>query len=141
MAIQGRFFRPTPKKLKGTGYDSFLEKRLHEGALSESRLHQDKYEYTVPHTYNPDFVIEKNGITYIIEAKGYFQDRAEASKYKWIREALPDNAELVFVFEKADAKIHFAAVRKDGTKQTHGEWSHRNGFRHWDEKDFTTDLL
>ena len=141
MAIQGRFFRPTPKKLRGTGYDSYLEKRLHEGALSEARLHEDKYTYTVEHTYNPDFVVEKEGMTYVIEAKGYFQDRAEASKYKWIKKALPKNAELIFVFEKSDAKLHFATVRRDGTKQTHGEWSKRNGFRYWDEKDFDLDLL
>lgn len=65
----------------------------------------------------------------LIEAKGYFQDSAEAAKYKWVREALPEGHELVFVFEKPETRIHYLSRRKDGSKMSMSEWADKNGFR------------
>lgn len=56
-------------------------------------------------------------------------DAAEAQKYKWIKESLPPQSELVFVFEDPTKAIHFQKKRKDGTRMTHGEWAEKQGFR------------
>lgn len=74
--------------------------------------------------------------TLLVEAKGYFQDSAEAAKYKWVREALPDGYELVFLFEKPDTRIHYLSRRKDGSKMSMAEWADKNKFR-W----FTLDTI
>lgn len=135
-----------PKKeeiLKGTGYDSLLEKGLHETVLKDARFHDknDKIDYIVTHTYEPDFVVEKGGKTYLIESKGRFQDGSEARKYLFIREALNEETELVFVWQKKDTAFPFSRKRKDGTRATQEEWATKNGFRHWTAASFSVDLL
>lgn len=71
-----------------------------------------------------------------VEIKGYFQDASEASKYLWVRESLPEDSELIFVFERPETKMHWLKVRKDGTKQTMAEWADKHGFTWYDEKTF-----
>ena len=124
--------------LKGTGYDSLLEKQLHETVLKDCRFHakEDKIEYTVSHTYEPDFVYEKDDKTFLIETKGRFQDNAEARKYLFIREVLNEDTELVFVWQKAKTAFPFSKKRKDGTRATHEEWADKNGFRNWVQDEF-----
>lgn len=135
MATHGRYFRTKPKTLMGTNYDSMMEKRLHDAA-PELNHHSEKFEYVRYHTYNPDFVIEIDGVKLLVEAKGYFQDAQELSKYVPISEQLPENCKLVFVFEKKDKPIHFQAKRKDGTKLTHSEWCSKRGFDSYSESEF-----
>ena len=65
----------------------------------------------------------------LIEAKGRFWDYAEYSKYIHIRDALPDNVELVFFFQKPYAPMPQAKKRRDGSKRTHAEWAEANDFR------------
>lgn len=125
---QGRFFRPKPASLKGTPYDSTTEQRLHQGVLANTPFHSEKVPYSVEHKYNPDFIIDKGDTKFLVEVKGYFQDRAEMSKYKWIKKALPEGTYLVFVLEKPDKPIHFQSKRGDGTKMTHEEWCQKEGF-------------
>ena len=137
-------FRPKKEDiLKGTGYDSLLEKNLHETVLKDARFHDkgDKIGYIVSHTYEPDFVLEKNGKTFLIESKGRFQDNSEARKYLFIREVLNEETELVFVWQKAGTAFPFSRKRKDGTRATHEEWATKNGFRHWTASNFSVDLL
>lgn len=131
---QGRFFRPKPAALKGTPYDSLTEKRLHETIFATARFHDagDKISYSIPHRYEPDFVIEQGGKSFIIEVKGYFQDRAECSKYTHISKALTPEQELIFIFEKPNKPMHFQSTRVDGTKMTHCEWATKHGFRWFD---------
>ena len=139
-----RRFRPKKEDiLKGTGYDSLLEKRLHESVLKEARFHakEDKIDYIVSHTYEPDFVYERDGKKFLIETKGRFQDNSEARKYLFIREVLDTNTELVFVWQKIGTRFPFARKRKDGTYQTHEEWADKNGFRHWSSDVFNIDNL
>lgn len=131
---QGRFFRPKAKDLLGTKYDSHLEKRFHDSHPTLS-FHQDKFEYVIPHTYNPDFTVTKGTIKYLIECKGYFQDRAEMSKYNHIASSLPSNHSLIFLFENPDKPIHFQSKRKDGTKMTHREWCDKQGFKCFSEEE------
>lgn len=64
-----------------------------------------------------------------MEIKGYFQDSAEAAKYKWVRDSLGDGEELVFVFENPNKALHFLSKRKDGSKQSMAEWAERNNFK------------
>tara|TARA_R110000823_G_scaffold261418_9_gene382184 strand:- start:3624 stop:4061 length:438 start_codon:yes stop_codon:yes gene_type:complete len=131
---QGRFFRPKPKALKGTPYDSMTEKRLHEGALKTCTFHSVKIPYHIEHQYEPDFIVKVGDKIIYIEVKGYFQDRSETQKYNWVKKALKPMEELVFVFEKPDKPMHFQAKRKDGTKMTHREWCVKQGFRVFSEE-------
>lgn len=136
------FKRYRPKKetaLTGTPYDSMLEKNLHETKLAECRFHgkEDKVSYIVPHTYEPDFVWEHEGMTYLIETKGRFNDPSEARKYIYIREALDETKyELVFVFQKKGTRFPYARRRLDGTYMCQEEWATKNTFRHWCQDDF-----
>ena len=86
------------------------------------------------HTYEPDFVKEINNKTILLEAKGRFWDHAEFSKYIWVRKALPDNIELVFLFANPAAPMPGAKRRKDGTKRSHSEWADYNKFRWFSEE-------
>lgn len=138
-----RYFKKKEASLKGTGYDSHLERHVHKNILPNARFHDkgDKVSYIVPHTYEPDFVLERDDKVFYVETKGRFRDSSEARKYIFIRESLPDNAELVFVWEKEGVVFPFAKTRKDGTKATHEEWANKNGFRNWVQTNFREDLL
>lgn len=127
----------------GTLYDSKFEKEFHELVLPDAKFHckDSKVSYSIPHTYEPDFIYEKDGKTFLVETKGRFRDSTEARKYLFIREHLPENTELVFVLVKPNTPFPFAKVRKDGTKQTHEEWLDKNKFRHWIGSLFSADEL
>ena len=144
--MKKRFFASRPKGLP-KGYDSWLEHRLHNTALQEAQHHptkEDLIKYSVPHTYEYDFMFTFDKTMYICESKGRMRDSSEASKYKYIRDYLEqwdlykesgcDKIELFFVFENASTPYPFAKKRKDGTKMTHGEWASKNGFRWLCEK-------
>lgn len=139
--------RYRPKKedeIKGTPYDSLLEKRLHEGKLSECEFHNKDYlvSYSVPHTYEPDFIYHKGDMTYLIETKGRFQDSAEARKYLFVREVLDEEKfELVFLWQKKGTAFPFSRKRKDGTRATQEEWATKYKFRHWNQDEFDLSLL
>lgn len=138
--------RYAPKKeslIKGTPYDSLFEKEIHERLLQGARFHnkEDRVDYTVPHYYEPDFVLEKDGKVFYIETKGRFRDSSEARKYLYVRENLPEGAELVFVWEKGGVAFPFAKRRKNGTKATHEEWADKNGFRNWVQTEFNVEVL
>ena len=109
--------------------DSVWEADLRDKVLVGGVFQGAKIPYTIPHNYTPDFVFGN----VLIETKGRFRDSAEASKYKHVRDALKGTGkELVFIFYKASTPMPFAKKRKDGTKQTHGEWAERNGFRYFE---------
>ncbi len=132
---QGRYFRPKAKELKGTPYDSLVEKRLHEGVLSGCNFHPDKIAYVSHHTYEPDFTYrDSEGLEWLIEAKSIFQDSKEAGKYKWIRDSLKDDQGLVFVLEKPTQPIYWQKKRRDGTKMNMAEWCEKNGFMWFTEQ-------
>lgn len=117
-------------------YDSRFEQNLHSDRLKKWEFHPpDKVEYYVPHTYEIDFSRRVRKKWYYLEAKGRFRTTQEASKYKWIRAALdPTREELIFLFYNPAQPMPHARKRKDGTKQSHGEWATKNGFQ-WYERD------
>jgi hypothetical protein len=123
-----RFFRNKPKSLIGTPYDSMIEKRLHEGVFKDTLFHPKKYvEYSITHTYCPDFVLKNpDGTEFIIDSKGYIQDSSELQKLKNIIEQLEDHQIFVLILEKPNVKLHWLKVRKDGTKCTIEEWCDKN---------------
>ena len=118
--------RKTRKELP-KGYDSMFEYTLHTGKLKGCALHPAKLSYTKESTYEVDF-IHPNDPTTLIEGKGRFRDRAEASKYIWIQASNPE-CTLVFVFSNPELAMPGAKRRKKcGTKQSHKEWAETNGF-------------
>lgn len=134
MAKKKRVYRkakPKPPK----GYDSVFEYDLHKGMLKDWTFHPERVSYHVPHTYEPDFKKTIGDTTILLECKGRFRERAEATKYIYVRESLNACEELVFIFYKADTPMPHAQRRKDGTKQTHGEWAEKNNFRYYCIKD------
>ena len=117
-------------------WDSKFEKELNEGVLSHCDYHsKETYDYTISHTYHPDFTwTSPSGKIYLIESKGRFETSAEASKYIHIRTFLPENVEIVFLFQRLATPMPRARVRKDGTKATHGEWAARKEFQVFDKE-------
>ena len=128
--------KPRVKRLrheKVKGYDSIWEYILHDTLLKDWEHHADKVEYTIEHTYEPDFVRTLQSKLILLESKGRFWDHAEYSKYIWIKKKLPENTELVFLFANPSAPMPNSKIRKDGTKRTHGEWATANKFRWYTE--------
>lgn len=146
--------RKRKKKVKvPAGYDSKLEYDLHKNELKHCKYHpEERIQYVTTHLYEPDFVTEiclskdcsctksrrcGRSKTILVEVKGRFRERKEASKYIAVRESLSkeeaqDNSgkkELIFLFQDADKPMPHAQRRKDGTKQSHGEWAEKNNFR------------
>ena len=129
--------KPRVKRIvheKINGYDSIWEYILHDTLLKDWEHHADKVEYTVNHTYEPDFVRTLQNKLILLESKGRFWDYAEYSKYIWIKKKLPENTELVFLFANPSAPMPGSKMRKDGTKRTHGEWATANKFRWYTEQ-------
>lgn len=139
--MKKRYFKPRDRSLP-KGYDSKLEYRLHETALKDCQHHpskEDLIRYATTHTYEYDFLLTHEDSLLVIETKGRFRESSESRKYLFVRDHLEDwdvyqqgnftGVELVFIFEKASTPMPFAKKRKDGTKQTHGEWATRNKFR------------
>lgn len=73
---------------------------------------------------------------YLLEFKGWFREASEAAKYNWVREALPDDHELLFIFDNPDKPIHFKPKRTCGTKMSHGQWAEKNKFRYFSPTNF-----
>jgi hypothetical protein len=131
--------------------DSKWEGKLMEGLMESFQHHNKEHnlKYSIPKTYEPDFVREVRALCQVdmckvkvyVEAKGRFRDRDEARKYKYIRDAIELEEDIfIFLFYKADTPMPFAKKRKDGTKLTHGEWATLNNFEWYEEDNFPEDL-
>lgn len=115
------------------GYDSKFEQTLHKGILSDCEFHpEEKIEYVTKHRYSPDFKHVVGNTTYLIESKGRFAETQEATKYLRVRESLPKDYELVFLFQTPTLPMPRAKKRKDGSIATHSSWAEKNGFRWFD---------
>ena len=126
--------RPKQKNVP-KGYDSRWEYDIHKSILKKWEHHKSEViQYTVTHTYEPDFVKTIGRKVILLEAKGRFWDYAEYSKYVGIRKSLPKHVELVFLFQKPYSPMPQAKKRKDGTKRTHAEWAEKNNFKWYSEE-------
>ena len=119
--------------------DSKWEQKLKDGCLKDTEHHPEPVPYVVERKYHPDFVTEVDGVTVFIEAKGFFAETSEATKYRHVRDALPENCELVFLFQRSTTPMPRAKVKKDGTKTTMADWAERHGFR-WFSEDTINEL-
>jgi len=118
-------------KSKAVQFDSKFEEALAgSGLLREAEYHpDDKIVYQVEHKYTTDWKYFNGHKVYLIESKGRFMDRAEATKYVYIRNNLSKDTELIFLFQNPKVKMPGAKPRKDGTTQTMAEWADRNKFK------------
>lgn len=120
------------------GFDSNFEYDLHQ-VLKGCDYHTQMIDYVQHKRYEPDFLYKKGSTVTLIEAKGRFRDSSEAKKYIDIRESLPPNYELVFVFQKPFTPMPFAKKRKDGTKFTHAAWADKNNFTWYSDYELPTE--
>jgi len=82
-----------------------------------------------PKKYTPDFLLTKkdgSGTIYL-EYKGYLRNSFEKQKMVAMKKQHPE-LDIRFVFEKANKPMSGSQKRKDGTRQTHGEWATLNDF-------------
>lgn len=130
--------KPRKKRpdLRYEGYDSKFESDLHRTILSSWALHPLSVSYTVPKRYFPDFVKEVDGKKIFLEVKGRFWDSTEYSKYIHVRESLPEDCEIVFLFYEPNAPMPRAKKRRDGSKRTHKDWAEENNFRWFSKESF-----
>ena len=111
------------------GYRSGLEETIAahlQGNGIKFEFESIKVPYVIPesnHTYNPDFLLLKNGI--IVETKGRFisEDR---KKHILIKLQHP-NLDIRFVFSNSNNKI------SKGSKTTYKKWCETNGFIYADK--------
>lgn len=122
------------KSARKNGYDSHLERELHEGPLAGALYHPTKINYLIPARYayyEPDFQIGNK----LVEAKGRIRNATEAAKYKHINSELKGTQwELVFVLQNPDLPMPGAKKRKSGDKRTHAEWLDSLGIRWYSAK-------
>lgn len=85
--------------------------------------------YVLNGTYHPDIKLVDSGI--IVELKGVL-DRESKRKMAAVRAQYPD-LDIRFLFMDASKKI-------PGTKQTHGQWATRLGFK-WAEREIPQEWL
>ena len=135
-----RVKRPKEKNVP-KGYDSKWEAELHKKQLKTWSLHNKSVPYVVEHVYWPDFIKVIDGKTILLESKGRFWDYQEYNKYIWVKKALPDDCELVFLFASPYAPMPGARKRKNGTKFNHSEWATKNKFRWFSEKTFPKEWM
>jgi len=129
--------RPKEKRVP-RGYDSNFEAHLDQEVLDDDWVHiptpdPDPVPYVVEHTYHTDFMRVEDGKRIYLEAKGRFWDYQEHNKYVWIKKALKEDEELVFLFAEPNAPMPGARRRKDGTKYSHAAWADKHGFRWYSE--------
>lgn len=98
-----------PDKLKGGWEPEVLRglKALQSEFQYKIEYETEKLKYTIEHTYTPDFPIRlKNGNTFFIEAKGYW-DAADRAKLRHVKAQNPE-VDIRMVFQ-ADNKLHKAS--------------------------------
>lgn len=81
-----------------------------------------KVPYSIPHTYNPDFILS-NGI--IIEGKGLFTSE-DRTKHLAVKKQHP-HLDVRFVFTRSAAPLY------KGSKTTYGTWCEKHGFMYADK--------
>jgi len=133
-----KYRKSKTKKAKcPAGYDSRLEYDLANNELKQWEYHpKERVSYVIQANYEPDFLLETPSKTFLLEVKGRFRTRSEASKYIHVRTSLEEarkeggkEKELIFFFQDSKKPMPGAQRRKDGTRQTHGNWAEKNGFR------------
>jgi hypothetical protein len=81
-----------------------------------------KVPYSIPHTYNPDFILG-NGI--IVESKGLFSSD-DRTKHLAVKKQHP-HLDVRFVFSRSASPLY------KGSKSTYATWCEKHGFPYADK--------
>lgn len=123
-------------------FKSTLETELKAGVLCQFDYEPagSKVTYSVPHTYNPDFV-HPSQPNILIEVKGWFiKGQVDAAKYVAIARDNPDK-EIIFLFSNPQKKAYAGCrQRADGTYMTLAEWCYKQKFLFFTKDDFPDEL-
>jgi hypothetical protein len=111
-----RKMKTSPLNLKSGFERSFAHDLQRRGVNFEYETR--KVPYTLEGTYNPDWEIVDKG--FVVETKGLL-DRDSKRKMIAVKKQHPD-LDLRLCFMSANKKV-------PGSKQTHGEWASKNGFK------------
>ena len=133
--------------------DSAFEAMLHKGILNQCEYHPpDRFNYKVPHEYEPDFKLKIGNHIFYIESKGIFDSAEDAMKHRYKVEAVESKSHydpitnkdtlyhFIFLFQRLKTPMPRSKKRKDGSRFTLEEWAIRYGFKHCD-KDGIEDLI
>jgi hypothetical protein len=115
-------------------YRSWFEHGFHQ-RYNQLEYEPHKFTYWIERQYTPDFVSPCG--KYWFELKGFMR-AGDSQKYKAIKKYLDDRevAELIFIFQDPNKKMHGAQRRKDGSFNTVGEWARKAGFTYCTENTF-----
>lgn len=119
--------------VKLTRFDSRFEETLHHNLFCAKNAiyHPPHIKYTDPviHKYTPDWRIELKDQVILVEAKGRFRDAMDAKRYINIRQALPVDVELVFLFQRPSEPMPRRSRRLDGTRFSVADWAEKHDFK------------
>jgi hypothetical protein len=104
-----------------SGLEDKLAAQLEEAGISFS-YESLKVPYSIPHTYNPDFILE-NGI--IIEGKGLFTSD-DRTKHLAVKKEHP-HLDVRFVFSRSASPLY------KGSKSTYASWCEKHGYKYADK--------
>lgn len=103
-----------------SGLETSVWKKVPKRVKPFVKYEPEKLQYLLPKTYNPDFVIERNGSKIYVEVKGYlrYEDQVKMRAVKASNPFL----DIRFVFAQ-DNKVA-------GSKMVCSEWCTKYGFQY-----------
>lgn len=104
-----------------SGLEDKIAAQLQEAGIAYE-YEKLKVPYSIPHTYNPDFILS-NGI--IIEGKGLFTSE-DRSKHLAVKKQHP-HLDVRFVFSRSASPLY------KGSKSTYATWCEKNGYPYADK--------
>ena len=97
---------------------SLLERSIITQDVSYSRAHMSAIK-----------LAELKDQVILVEAKGRFRDAMDAKRYINIRQALPVDVELVFLFQRPSEPMPRRSRRLDGTRFSVADWAEKHDFK------------
>ena len=104
-----------------SGLEDRIAAQLEEAGITYE-YEKLKVPYSIPHTYNPDFILE-NGI--IVEGKGLFTSE-DRTKHLAVKKEHP-HLDVRFVFSRSSSALY------KGSKSTYASWCEKHGFPYADK--------
>jgi hypothetical protein len=104
-----------------SGLEDKIQAQLDEAGV-DYEYEKLKVPYSIPHTYNPDFILA-NGI--IVEGKGLFTSE-DRTKHLAVKKQHPE-LDIRFVFTRSASTLY------KGSKSTYATWCEKHGFKYADK--------
>lgn len=105
------------RAVKTSKFKSKLEEEFNR-RYPELQYEPDKLEYTVTHTYNPDFKLKEN---VYFETKGFWR-ASDRAKHLHIKQQHPE-VTVYLIFQNPDLKLNRAS------HTTYGQWATKHGIK------------